>query len=120
MKPTDGPKLIEAIARDMPLDFVADWAGGLMWITATQDQLEERGWRATRERDADAGASALHLELQENVATMGGHATLMRASIPMRAAVDVFQPQDVVTQRLSAGLRQKFDPKGILNPGRMG
>ncbi|MEM7211459.1 MAG: FAD-binding protein [Pseudomonadota bacterium] len=120
VKPTDGPKLIETVARDMPLDFVADWAGGLLWITASQDLLEERGWRATRERDVDAGASALHQELQENVDALGGHVTLVRASIPMRAAVDVFQPEDAVIQRLSAGLRQKFDPKGILNPGRMG
>ena len=120
VKPTDGPKLIESVARDMPLDFVADWAGGLLWVSADKDVLEERGWRATRVRDADAGASALHQEVQQCVAEMGGHATLMRGAVPLRASVDVFQPQDPITRRLSEGLRRKFDPKGILNPGRMG
>jgi glycolate oxidase FAD binding subunit len=33
--------------------------------------------------------------------------------------VDVFEPEPAPLARISAGLRAKFDPKGILNPGRM-
>jgi FAD/FMN-containing dehydrogenase len=32
----------------------------------------------------------------------------------------VFQPQAGVLERVSRDLREKFDPKNILNPGLMG
>ncbi len=49
----------------------------------------------------------------------GGHATLVRASPAWRAAVPVFEPQPAPLAALSARLKAEFDPKGILNPGRM-
>jgi len=49
----------------------------------------------------------------------GGHATLVRAAPAIRAAVPVFQPQQPALAALSARLKAEFDPKGILNPGRM-
>ena len=36
------------------------------------------------------------------------------------AAVDVFEPEAASVAALSARIRAEFDPKGILNPGRMG
>ena len=48
-----------------------------------------------------------------------GHATLVRASEATRRAVPVFHPDPAPVAALSAGLRAKFDPRGILNPGRM-
>ena len=50
----------------------------------------------------------------------GGHATLVRASVPSRAATQVFQPQAGALGQLAGRLKDQFDPKGILNPGRMG
>jgi glycolate oxidase FAD binding subunit len=50
----------------------------------------------------------------------GGHATLVRASAAIRAAVPVFEPQSPSLAALGARLKEQFDPKGILNPGRMG
>ena len=50
----------------------------------------------------------------------GGHATLVRASAKIRAAVDVFEPEAAPVAALTARLRAEFDPKGVLNPGRMG
>jgi glycolate oxidase FAD binding subunit len=44
---------------------------------------------------------------------------LVRASAATRAAVDVFEPEPAPLAAISAGLRAKFDPAGILNPGRM-
>ena len=64
----------------------------------------------------DAGAAPIRAETSR----LGGHATLVRASAVTRAAVDVFQPESEPLARISAGLRAKFDPHGILNPGRMG
>ena len=49
----------------------------------------------------------------------GGHATLMRGSPAARAAVPVFEPQPAPIAALSARLKAEFDPKNILNPGRL-
>jgi glycolate oxidase FAD binding subunit len=37
----------------------------------------------------------------------------------LRAAVPVFQPQEAALARLTARVKDSFDPKRILNPGRM-
>ena len=43
----------------------------------------------------------------------------MRASAELRAALPVFQPQEPALARLSARVKDSFDPKRILNRGRM-
>jgi glycolate oxidase FAD binding subunit len=99
--PTKGPDLVAALARYMECRAFYDWSGGLVWLETP----------AT----ADAGAA----DVRRVVATYGGHATLMRAEPAVRAAVDVFQPQQPGTLRLMRHLKSSFDPGGILNPGRM-
>ena len=37
----------------------------------------------------------------------------------VRAAVDVFEPQEAGLAGLSKRIKEGFDPKGVLNPGRM-
>jgi glycolate oxidase FAD binding subunit len=64
----------------------------------------------------DTGADAIRASL----AGFGGHATLVRASTETRARVDVFQPQPAPVAAIMRGLKQKFDPRGVLNPGLMG
>jgi glycolate oxidase FAD binding subunit len=49
----------------------------------------------------------------------GGHATLVRATPAERAGIPVFEPQEPALAALSARLKSEFDPKNILNPGRM-
>jgi glycolate oxidase FAD binding subunit len=44
---------------------------------------------------------------------------LVRASTAVRAAVEVFEPQDQGVAALSKRVKESFDPKGVLNPGRM-
>jgi glycolate oxidase FAD binding subunit len=78
-----------------------DWAGGLIWI-------------AMRPSD-DAGTAVI----RPAVAATGGHATLIRAPAAIRAAVAVFDPQDAGVAALTQRVKDSFDPKGILNPGRM-
>lgn len=78
-----------------------DWGGGLIWILMPPAD--------------DAGAQPL----RQAVATLGGHATLIRAPASIRAATDVFQPQDEAVAALTKRVKDSFDPKGILNPGRM-
>ena len=43
----------------------------------------------------------------------------MRGSPALRAAVPPFEPQPEALAALSRRLKAQFDPRGILNPGRM-
>lgn len=54
--------------------------------------------------------------IREQVAAVGGHATLFRGG-DRRAGV--FHPLDPVMAKLQTRLRQSFDPAGIFNPGRL-
>ena len=99
--PTKGPDLVARIARSLDARWFYDWGGGLIWLAT--------------EPSGDAGAAVLRSALRD----VGGHATLVRAPAEIRASVDVFEPQDETVMRLTAGLKAAFDPKGILNPGRM-
>jgi glycolate oxidase FAD binding subunit len=57
--------------------------------------------------------------LRQALRTIGGHATLMRAPAAMRAAVDVFEPQEPELAAVTRRVKEGFDPKRVLNPGRM-
>ncbi|MBI1180764.1 MAG: glycolate oxidase subunit GlcE [Alphaproteobacteria bacterium] len=96
--PSAGPALVEAAAPD---SWMMDWAGGLLWLGYDVASAEQ----GARLRAAVGQA---------------GHAMLVRAPRALKAQTPVFQPQDDALARLSARLRQGFDPAGILNPGRMG
>jgi glycolate oxidase FAD binding subunit len=78
-----------------------DWAGGLIWVALPPSD--------------DAGARAV----RRAAAAIGGHATLVRAPAAVRAAVDVFEPQTGALAGVSKRVKESFDPKGVLNPGRM-
>jgi len=72
---------------------VWDWGGGLVWLLAPEG-------RAEAVRAAVAGR---------------GHATLIRGE-----GAPVFPPEAPEVAALGAGLRERFDPRGILNRGMMG
>ncbi|MBY5933786.1 glycolate oxidase subunit GlcE [Tateyamaria omphalii] len=100
VKPSDGPAVIAALPEGA--DTLMDWGGGLVWVGLT-----------------DGDIAAIHAQLQAAVAGMGGHATLIKAPEAVRAAVPVFQPEAPGVAALTASLRHRFDPNGILNPGLM-
>ena len=91
VKPTEAARIVEALG----LAALVDWGGGLVWL------LDPGGAADVR------GAVAGH-----------GHATLVRALPEM--AVPVWPPESAGVAALTAGLRAKFDPRGIFNPGMMG
>jgi glycolate oxidase FAD binding subunit len=124
VKPSDGPEIADCLDQTLPmLRYVVDWAGGLLWISAPQDALLEQ---ASFESDpglrsnVEVGLRGVHEVLRHLAELHGGHSTLIRASTATRAAVQVFQPEPAPIAQISAGLRARFDPNGILNPGRMG
>jgi glycolate dehydrogenase FAD-binding subunit len=78
-----------------------DWGGGLIWIALLPT--------------FDGGVAPVRAA----VAALGGHATFIRAPSALRASTDVFQPPDAGLAALSKRVKESFDPKGVLNPGRM-
>jgi glycolate oxidase FAD binding subunit len=99
--PSKGPDIAAQIAARHDVEVLYDWGGGLVWVAAPA-------------RD-DAGARLI----RRAVATHGGHATLVRAPPSVRAAVDVFGPQEAALAALTRRVKESFDPKGVLGPGRM-
>lgn len=53
-------------------------------------------------------------------ARAGGHAVLVRASDAERASTGVFPEPPPGAARIARRIREGFDPRGVLNPGRMG
>lgn len=101
MPPAEAHRMVMALRMETAADAFYDWQGGLVWLRL----------------DADPEAALVrHLVRKFG----GGHATLVRASPAWRAALPVFEPQPPALAALSARLKNEFDPKGILNPGRMG
>jgi glycolate oxidase FAD binding subunit len=99
--PACGGALGERLARDTGGDVIYDWGGGLIW--------------AALPPKPDAQAALL----RQRVDAVGGHATLIRASEQVRRDVDVFHPQQPGLAALGERVRHSFDPKSILNRGRM-
>ncbi len=96
--PTAGPSVAAAAGGA----HYFDWGGGLVWIALPPD--------------GDAGAAVIRAAV---AAAGGGHATLVRAPAGLRAALPVFEPQPPALEALDRRVREAFDPKGILSPGRM-
>ena len=101
--PAAGAAILGRLTEALDAEGFYDWGGGLIWAVLKSGA------------DRDAGAAAVRGALGRE----GGHATLLRAPDAVRAAVDVFQPQPEALAALSRRVKHSFDPKTVLNPGRM-
>ncbi len=99
--PAAGTALYENLADALGATGFLDWSGGLLWLAV--------------EAADDAGAAVV----RPAVRALGGHATLVRAPVATRAAVDVFEPPAAPVMALTRRLKESFDPARVLNPGRM-
>ncbi|MFP3921571.1 MAG: FAD-binding protein [Dichotomicrobium sp.] len=99
--PSRAVAMVNAIRAQLDCEVAYDWSGGLVWLELAPS------------RDADA------TDLRRIIADFDAHATLIRAPMTMRSAVDVFHPLPAANMALSQKLKAAFDPAGILNPGRM-
>jgi glycolate oxidase FAD binding subunit len=97
--PSEAPAIIRRLKEKTDHRYLFDWAGGLVWIEVPSSQ--------------DASAALVRGAMR------GGHATLIRAPEAARAAVDVFEPQPAALAALTARVKDSFDPRHLLNPGRM-
>ena len=102
--PARGAEVALAIAQELDARWFLDWGGGLAWL-------------AVPERD-DGGAAAIRTAIRGTGGRGTGHATLVKASPGLRRAVPVFEPQPPALAALSRRVKDAFDPRHILNPGR--
>jgi glycolate oxidase FAD binding subunit len=99
--PTKGAAAARLVAQRADAAFLYDWAGGLVWAALAPTD--------------DVGAAAVH----GAIASCGGHATLIRAPAALRASVAAFEPQSGGLGALTKRVKDAFDPRGVLGPGRM-
>jgi glycolate oxidase FAD binding subunit len=90
--PSDGPEIASRTGGEV----MFDWGGGLIWALVPEGT-----------------------DLRARLGAFAGHATLVRAAEETRRRIAPFQPEPAPLARLSQGLREKFDPRGILNRGLM-
>ncbi len=96
--PTAGSAVAASILANAHGEAFYDWGGGLIWLSLV-----------------DHNAATVRAA----VAEVGGHATLMVADGAQRDAIAVFEPQEPGLAALAARVKDGFDPRRILNPGRM-
>ena len=100
--PAQGAQVARALREMIPsARLFMDWGGGLIWLSVPPSP--------------HAGAGLVRGALGE----VGGHATLFRAPEGVRRNVAVFQPQPEALAEVTARIKAAFDPRDILNPGRV-
>ena len=99
--PASAPGLVGELTAIEGAEAFLDWSGGLVWLALP------------------AGTDASHEAVRAAVDRTTGHATLFRAPEEIRRSIPVFQPQPGARTTLAQRVKAAFDPKGILNPGRM-
>lgn len=92
--PSEAPELGARLEAE---GLLFDWGGGLIWALVPEGT-----------------------DLRARAGRFDGHATLIRADGVTRARLGMFQPEPVPLAAISAGLRARFDPRGLFNPGLMG
>ena len=92
-RPSDGPALAACVPG---AHAVFDWGGGLIWLRVP-------------------GGT----DLRAALGVFDGHATLVRAAAETRTRLGVFPQSAATLAAIEAGLRARFDPRGIFNVGLM-
>jgi glycolate oxidase FAD binding subunit len=80
--------------------YFIDWGGNLVW--AQLDQLN----------------SSILKEIKTIVKILGGYLTVIKVDESLKSSIDIFTIDDV-KYKISEKIKKSFDPKRILNPGKM-
>jgi len=100
LAPAAAPAFLAELKRSLEFDYFLDWGGGLAWLAVQGGE--------------DGGAAAIRAALGGQ-----GHATLIRAPAALRAVIPVFEPLAAPVAALAARIKASFDPKRVLNRGRL-
>jgi len=90
VRPADFPALVAGHPDD---GILVDWAGGRLWLSLPPGT-----------------------DFRARMTGVGGHATRVRGS---GGPVPRLHPEPAPLAALARGLRAKYDPRGVLNPGAM-
>ena len=80
--------------------YYIDWCGSLFWI----EVLEEENIQIK--------------EMKETIINLGGYLTIVKKSESLSSDIDLFTINDT-RLLLSQKIKESFDPKKLLNPGKM-
>jgi glycolate oxidase FAD binding subunit len=95
---TQAARVVKAVGGEA----IYDWGGSMVFIRTETGKAEEHA-----------------AVLRAMVAEAGGNACLFRAPAALRRQIGTFQPRAKALSELGERVRQMFDPKGILNPGKL-
>jgi glycolate oxidase FAD binding subunit len=102
LTPSHAAKAVLAIASKLSCEHLYDWGGGLVTL-------------AVEGETQDAGASIIRPAAEQ----AGGRAILLRAPEAVRAAVPPLHPEPPPLAQLRSRVKDAFDPRRVLNPGRI-
>jgi len=80
--------------------YFIDWGGNLIWL-----QIDELNLNSLK-------------EIRSLVKNLGGYLTILKVDESLKASIDIFTI-DEVKYKISEKIKKSFDPKRILNPGKM-
>ena len=82
------------------IKYFIDWGGSLVWL-----QLDELNLDTLK-------------EIKFIVKTLGGYLTVIKVEESLKASIDIFTIDDL-KYKIYEKIKKSFDPKRILNPGKM-
>ena len=97
--PSESFEVLNKIKVYEPKYFI-DWGGNLIWL-----QLDNINQKILR-------------EIKEIVKIASGYVTAIKIEENLKASIDVFTI-DPIKYKLTEKIKKSFDPKRILNPGKM-
>ena len=100
VRPSAGPRVMASVAAAFGAKCFLDWGGGLVWI-------------------AGQASEAAHLAVCAAARQERGTWQLFRAPEALRSICAVIPPEAEPLARIGVRVKLAFDPKSILNPGRM-
>jgi len=97
-----GSKAFDLISRlkNYNVNYFIDWGGNLVWVQLDQLNLN------------------ILKEIKAIVKNLGGYLTAIKVDESLKASIDIFTIDDV-KYKISEKIKKSFDPKRILNPGKM-
>ena len=86
--------------KNYEINYFLDWGGSLIWL-----QIEEINTRILK-------------EIKNIIQIAKGYLTVIKIEDDMKATIDIFTV-DPIKYKISEKIKKSFDPKRILNPGKM-